>query len=426
MARPFVVLFALYVAAFLPAEIACAQSVNGVISGTVVDQHHRSIARATLRVVDQLNATNQTTQTNDDGDFVFALLRPGKYTLSIEQSGLEKLEKRDILVLTADRLAVGTLILKIGSGTEVVQVTAETPAVQTTSSEQSAVVSSDELATLPVIGNDSVALTKIIPGSTYLGNGDNTLCGVSSQASFMDIPPASAAYFSTNGVFSSFSNYSWDDSPTVVANIQDVKVLVSGYEPEYGKALGAVLNVTTKSGAEGFHGSLWYSFRPQHPSAVSGKCRESGSNCSDDAELLNWFPAPNFTNTTVSKGSYNYVVPAISDNAVHQESVRLDYAPNVDTQLRVETYNTFNHPRGPASITLPYSIHLLETKSIQRWVGSLWMGGRESCSWRSAADSDRGTHLICAKGAFPLSLQGCEDLMKKCPPRGGPLVFFQE
>src|SRR5579863_2353603 len=81
---------------------AFAQSVNGLISGTVFDQHDRAVVRATLRVVDQLNATSQTTQTNEDGYFVFPQLRPGKYTLSVEQEGFQRLEKRDILVLTAD------------------------------------------------------------------------------------------------------------------------------------------------------------------------------------------------------------------------------------------------------------------------------------------------------------------------------------
>ena len=142
-----------------------------------------------------------------------------------------------------------------------VTVTSESPAIETTSSEQSSIISADEMASLPVIGNDYVSLTKIVPGSTYLGNGNNSLGLNSSQAGFMGIDHPSAAYFSTNGVFSSFSNYSWDDSPTVLANIQDVKVQVSGYEAEYGKAIGAVLNVTTKSGAKDFHGSLWYAFR---------------------------------------------------------------------------------------------------------------------------------------------------------------------
>jgi len=404
-------------------EGAFAQSVNGLVSGTVFDQHGRAVVGATVRVVDQLNATSQTTPTSEDGYFVFAQLRPGKYTLSVEQGGFQKLEKREILVLTADRLSVGSLILKVGSGTEIVRVTSETPAVQTTSSEQSAIISAYEMAALPVIGNDYVSLTKIIPGSTYLGNGNNSLGLNSSQAGFMGIDHPSAAYFSTNGVFSSFSNYSWDDSPTVLANIEDVKVQVSGYEPEYGKATGAVLNVTTKSGTKDFHGSFWYAFRnedlnandyfnnltgqprsryrfntftgtlggpvfiprvfnrqrnklffffsydnepntvPQGlnelrmPTALErtgdfsqsyfpgtaqqipvynpithqqyqGNVVNPGQIVPVMQKLLNWFPEPNFTDTAVSQGAYNYVLPAVADTPVHQASLRLDYAPS--------------------------------------------------------------------------------------------------
>jgi hypothetical protein len=417
------VFLAFFQAVSLPAGIAFAQSVNGLISGTVVDQQHGSVPEATVQITDELKTTSQTTQTDEKGYFTFSGLRPGKYTLSVEKNGFEKLEKRDILLLTADRLSVGTLTLKIGPGTEVVTVTSENPPVDTTSSEQSAVISAEEMTALPVIGNDYVSLTKTIPGSTYLGNGNNTLGLNSSQASFMGINPASAAYFSTNGVFSSWSNFSWDDSPTVLANIEDVKVLVSNYEPEYGKAIGAVLNVTTKSGTKDFHGSLWYAFRNEdlnandyfnklnsqprnryrfntitgtlggplfiprlydrqrstlffffsydyEPSTVPQGLNElrmpttlerdgdfsqsffpgttqqipvydplthqqyKGNVVSPSQivptmqKLLNWFPAPNFTDTTVSAGFYNYVLPAVAHNPVDQESLRVDYAPN--------------------------------------------------------------------------------------------------
>jgi hypothetical protein len=239
----------------------------------------------------------------------------------------------------------------------------------------------------------------------------------------MGIDHPSAAYFSTNGVFSSLSNYSWDDAPTALANIQDVNVQVSGYEPEYGKAIGAVLNVTTKSGAADFHGSLWYAFRNedlnandyfnkltgqprsryrfntftgtfggplfiphlfnrqrnklffffsydnepntvpqglnefQMPTALErlgdfsqtffpgttqqipvynplthqqypGNIVDPGQIVPSMQRFLNWFPSPNFTDTAVSHGFYNYVLPVVSDTPVHQVSLRLDYAPN--------------------------------------------------------------------------------------------------
>ena len=254
-------LFLLCLAGSLLGGAASAQSVNGLISGIVLDPQDASVPGATVTVTDQLTTTRQTTQTEQNGRFVFPELRPGTYTLAVEKPGFERFEKIGILLVTADRLSVGTLKLKIGSSRELVMVTAETSPVETTSSEQSALISSVEMAALPVIGNDYVSLTKIVPGSTYLGNGNGSLGVTSSQASFMGINQASAAYISTNGVFSSWENVSWDSAPTVLANIQDVKVLVSSYEPEYGKAIGAVLNVTTKSGTKDFHGSLWYAFR---------------------------------------------------------------------------------------------------------------------------------------------------------------------
>jgi len=407
----------------LPAGVALAQSVNGLISGTVQDEQHAPVLGATVRVTDELNTTSQTRQTDESGYFVFPEIRPGKYTLSVEKNGFEKFQKGDLVLLTADRLSVGTLTLRIGPSTEIVTVTSEIPPVETTSSEQSSVISAEQMAALPVIGNDYVALTKIVPGSTYLGNGNNSLGVISSQASFMGINEASAAYFSTNGVFSSWSNYSWDSSPTVIANIQDVKILTSGYEPEYGKALGAVLNVTTKSGTKDFHGSLWYAFRNEdlnandyinnlnglprsryrfntitgtlggpifipgafnqqrnklffffsydnEPNTVPQGLNElrmpTGLERAGDfsqsffsgtttqipvynplthqqyagnivphsqivpmmQRFLKWFPLPNFTNTAVSQGFYNYVLAAVADNPTNRESLRIDYAPN--------------------------------------------------------------------------------------------------
>jgi hypothetical protein len=68
-----------------PGGRAFAQTVNGLISGTVLDQQHRSVSGATVRVIDQLNTTSQATRTNEDGYFVFTELRPGTYTLSVEK-----------------------------------------------------------------------------------------------------------------------------------------------------------------------------------------------------------------------------------------------------------------------------------------------------------------------------------------------------
>ncbi len=91
-------------ALLLPVGTAFAQSVNGLISGTIVDQQHGFVPGATVQITDEFKTTSQTTQSDEHGYFTFSGLRPGKYALSVEKNGFEKLEKRDILLLTADRL----------------------------------------------------------------------------------------------------------------------------------------------------------------------------------------------------------------------------------------------------------------------------------------------------------------------------------
>ena len=79
------------VVCFLRAYSA-AQTTNGLISGTVLDVRHDSVQGAIVRVTDELNATSQTTQTDENGNFTFPELRSGTYTLSIEKKGFEKFE----------------------------------------------------------------------------------------------------------------------------------------------------------------------------------------------------------------------------------------------------------------------------------------------------------------------------------------------
>jgi hypothetical protein len=108
--------------------LAFAQSVNGLISGVVLDDQRAAV---TVEIPDELNTTSQTTETDENGYFVFPGLRPGKYTLFIEKHGFGRFEKKDMLVFTADWLFVGTITPRIGPATEVVAIISEGPVVET-------------------------------------------------------------------------------------------------------------------------------------------------------------------------------------------------------------------------------------------------------------------------------------------------------
>lgn len=62
--------------------------------------------------------------------------------------------------------------------------------------------------------------------------------------------------------------------------------------------------------------------------------------------FLNWFPSPNFTDTAVSQGYYNYVLPVVTDTPVHQVSLRLDYAPGDKWRISGRWQGAFFGTRG--------------------------------------------------------------------------------
>src|SRR5579872_4868495 len=249
------------VVALLLTRTAFPQASHGLISGTVEDPQSAPVPEARVTAQNVLTTARLITRSNESGYFVFPEVLPGTYTLIVEKEGFQKLERTGVIVLPADRRSVGTLQLPLGSVQSVVTVAGETIPVETTSSQQSAVITAAEMASLPSLGRDYMALTRTLPGSNYVGEGNASLGTVSSQAKFQGLAYNTAVNVNTNGVFSSISNYSWDDAPSVMDNIQDVKVLTANYEPQYGKVEGAVINVTTKSGTTKFHGGAYYYLR---------------------------------------------------------------------------------------------------------------------------------------------------------------------
>lgn len=409
----------------LPVGTAFAQASHALLSGRVIDQQGASIPGANMTLVNQLTTARQTTQTNDSGYFVFPEVLPGTYTLSIEKQGFQKFEQTDIGLIAADNRSLGTLQMQVGTTRSVVTVTAAITPVQTTSAEQSAVITNTQMTDLPSIGRDYMSLTRVLPGSMYLGFGNASLGNSSSTALFNGNYSISGSNMSvgitTNGVISTMVNYSADDAPTTMDNIQDIKVQTSNFEAQYGKNLGANITITTKSGTTDFHGSAYYYLRNEdlnandffnnrlglkrsryryntyggtiggpaiipHLPSLKNKlffffdideepqyvpegprtylmptAQERTGNFTSSLvpgtktpvtvldpltgqpfspalivptarqntmmqNMLNFFPLPNFTNTAISNGSYNYVVNDSNDNPTDLQSIRVDYA----------------------------------------------------------------------------------------------------
>ncbi len=124
--------------AFLLAFQTQAQTISGSLSGHVIDQQGAAIPNANVTATDPSKGFTQSQATNSAGDFLFAGLQPGKYSVSVEVTGFKKLTRPNVALDANDKLALGDLVLEVGAVTESVEVTAQAALLQTESVERSA------------------------------------------------------------------------------------------------------------------------------------------------------------------------------------------------------------------------------------------------------------------------------------------------
>jgi len=236
----------------LPASV-CAQIVTGSIVGNVTDPSGLPVPGAEVTLIHVATARTREAQTNEQGDFIFSGLDAGQYNLTVSRTGFKKLERRDIMLATGERLPLGTMVLDVGALTEVVSVTAPQGAVvQTQSAERADVITSTQVHGLLLRGRNVKDLVGLLPGVVIVSEADDL---------------SSGSNFSVMGNRQTFNNIAVDGVPaTDMGNgyqlkltvsqdaVSEVKILISNYQAEHGRMAGSNIQIVTKSGAKDFHG----------------------------------------------------------------------------------------------------------------------------------------------------------------------------
>jgi len=150
----------------LPAALALGQVTSGTISGSVKDPSGAVVANATVVATEADKGVTRTITTSATGDFVFANLPPGRYTITAESQGFKKYEKSDVILNVADHVNAGDLVLQIGAASDSVTVTADAGAIQiqSKSGERSDLISSKQLEDVAMNGRNVLDYMKLIPG----------------------------------------------------------------------------------------------------------------------------------------------------------------------------------------------------------------------------------------------------------------------
>lgn len=236
-----------------------AQAGTGGITGIVSDSTGAVVPNATVKSVSQATGAQQTTTASSEGVYTFTLLRPGKYTVSAVAANFSE-QKLEVEVQVG-RITDANFALGAGNVSAEVTITAE--GVQTTVSNSDAVLNETAIANLPSNGRRFQDLATLTPGAQI--DTERNQISLSGQRGInaninVDGVDYNQPFFGgiRGGERSNFA-------PTIPQeSIKEFQVVAAGYNAEFGRSSGGIVNVVTKGGTNRLRGSAFYLLRPEN------------------------------------------------------------------------------------------------------------------------------------------------------------------
>jgi len=236
-----------------------AQLYTGSISGVVTDPSGALVPGAKITVTDELKGFTFTAGTDNSGRYLVRNVPPGAYTVSAEAKGFQTQKKISLRVDVEQNLSVD-FALTVGVAAQTVEVQASSVHLQTEDATTGQVVNRKFVNDLPLLDRQFVNLAYLAPGVTETDapNSQGAQGGINfnsngSRNATADvlIDGASSTNFDQN---SGIQNVPYNPS---VDSVEEFKVEQTNFSAEYGFAVGAIINVITRSGTNKLHGSAY-------------------------------------------------------------------------------------------------------------------------------------------------------------------------
>jgi hypothetical protein len=255
---------ALTIGAAIMAPQASAQSdySNGSLSGTVVDQDGKPVSGASVSVQSQAQGFTRTTTTDSSGAFRVPLIPQGAYTVTVAATGLQTISAKDL------RVQVGAdnsyrLVLEPASSTEVIVVTGVRPQEEFSQTTTGISVDIEEFNERMPIARNITAITLLAPTAVpidqiFAANGSAQLLA---PASIGGASGGENAFFVNGLNITNFVN-GLGGASVPFYFYQNVDVKTGGYQAEFGRATGGVINATTKAGGNDFEFGFHADYQP--------------------------------------------------------------------------------------------------------------------------------------------------------------------
>ena len=235
---------------------ASAQAVTGTLLGNVTDTSGAAVPGATVTARETQTNVSRTATTNETGYFIFSSLQNGTYAVEAELQGFKKVIREGVQLQVNTTVRVD-LKLEVGQLNETVEVAAETPLLQTDRTDTGRIIESKMVAELPLTFNRNFqSLMQTVPGvsrphrehSQFFNSQDSLRFEVNGQ-------PGMASTTLIEGLDDNHKTGLLQVIIPAADALETVAVTTSNYDAEFGRAGGAVTNVTIKSGTNELKGS---------------------------------------------------------------------------------------------------------------------------------------------------------------------------
>ncbi len=246
--------------AFAVSTLTLFAQVSSQIVGTVVDPADAAVANAPVTLTFTETGAVRTATTDNLGTYRFTNVTPGTYSVNVKATGFKAFTQGGVVVTANETHNVNKITLQLGNVSESISVTDEVAQVQLSSSEKSQTVDSKDLDSLTLKGRDLFGYIRLVPGVVDTANRDVTSHGAISG---MNINGGfTALNFQVDGItdMDTGSNTSVQYEPNLDA-VQELKVLTSNYQAEFGHTSGGTITVVTKNGTQQFHGTAAWNHR---------------------------------------------------------------------------------------------------------------------------------------------------------------------
>jgi hypothetical protein len=237
-----------FVALLAAVASAPAQVTTGFVTGTVHDAQGGIVPGATVVLISESRGTRSAPVVTDAaGVFVFPTAVVDTYTIEVTMDGFRTLRRSGVPVNPGSRVQVGTLAIDVGGASETVDVKAEAPVIQSASGERSFTITTESVQNLPIANRGFTALAVLAPGVGGTATAPQALGTTANMSTNITLDGVSTLDTGSNTVMVNINTES----------IAEVKVLVGGYQAEYGRSSGVQVMAVTKSGTNQFRGSLY-------------------------------------------------------------------------------------------------------------------------------------------------------------------------